>query len=209
MDHLTSFSTNFMQFDMLKYFNYRSAMVKDDERRWYVDSLANMCFTGDASMVLNVHDTDVKVETMGGVVGVGKCGYLPVIGDVYIGEKCKVNGIGLCILLDACKNDWYINGIHWIFNIRRGNKSIKLVFTRDDLGYGCIIDKTMIKRLQELEDNKCTYGSNMVARVSNKVNDNKKLFSKIQLCKAGQAMEYWGALGYVSEGWFKKLLRNA
>jgi len=208
MDHLTSFSTNFVQFDMLKYFNYRSAVVNDGESRWYVDSLANMSFTGDASLVLNVRDTNVKVETLGGVVGVGKCGYLPVIGEVFIGEKCRVNGIGLCILLDACNNDWYVNGIHWIFNIRRGNKSIKLVFTRDELGYGCIIDKIMIEKLQDMEEINCAYASNKVARVSNNVNDNKKLFSKIQLCKAGQAMEYWGALGYVSEGWFKKLLRN-
>ena len=208
MDHLTSFSTTFVQFDMLKYFNYKSALVNDGESRWYIDSLANMSFTGDASIVLNVRDIDVKVETMGGVIGVGKCGYLPVIGEVYIGEKCKVNGIGLCILLDACDNDWYVNGIHWIFNIRRGSKSMQMVFIRDHLGYGCIIDKVMIKRLQEMEDDKCAYGSNKVARVSNDVNDNKKLFSKKQLYKAGQVMDYWGAIGYVSEDWFKRLLRN-
>lgn len=183
-------------------------MVSNGERRWYVDSLANMSFTGDANMVLNVHDTDVRVETVGGIVEIGKCGYLPILGEVYIGKNCKVNGIGLCILLDACNNDWYVNGMHWTFNIKRGDKSLKLVFTRDKLGYGCVIDKTMIGKLQDMEDMHCSYTSNKVARVSNNVKENKKLFSKKQLDRAGQAMDYWGALGFVSEGWYKKLLRN-
>ena len=197
-----------MEFDMMKYFNYGSETVSDDESRWYVDSLANMSFTGNADMVLNVHDTIAKVETMGGVVSVGKCGYLPMIGEVYIGDNCKVNGIGLCILVDLCNNDWYVNGNQWIFNINRGGKCIKLIFTRDKLGYGCIIDKIMMDKLQDMENMLCSYTSNKVARVSNNVNENKKLFSKKQLVRAGMAMDYWGALGFVSEGWYKKLLRN-
>jgi len=183
--------------------------VSNDSGRWYVDSLANMSFTGNVNLVLNVEDVDVKVDTMGGMVKVEKRGYLPIVGEVYIGESCKVNGIGLCILIEACGNDWYINGDQWIFNIRRGNKCIKLVFTLDSMGYGCTIDNNLIKKLQELEGhNKGAFSSNKLPRLSNDVADNEKLYSKKQLVRAKEAIEYWGALGSISEGWFKKLLRN-
>ena len=183
--------------------------MNNDGSRWYVDSLANMSFTGDANSVLGVKDVEVQVDTVGGIVKVGKCGYIPIIGDVYINESCKINGIGLCILLEACNNNWFINNNDWIFNIRRGNKIVKLVFTLDKMGYGCIIDKNIMEKLKNLEDkNKCVYSSNKMTRLSNNVKDNEKLFSKRQLLKARDVMEYWGALGFISEGWFKKLLRN-
>jgi len=206
---LISYATNCMDQDIFKYFNYGSTNNSNISYIWYVDSLANMCFTGHVSTVMNVSSVDVNVETLGGVVKIKKRGYLPIIGEVYINEECSINGIGLCILTDACDNNWYINGDNWIFNIHRGDKNVKLVFKRDHIGYGCLIDNDVIENLKELDENKeFTYSSNKLANNSNKVSDNEKLYTKGQLAKAKKVMEMWGALGYISEGWFKKLLRN-
>ena len=86
------YATNYKDQDIFKYFNYGSLNKSNISYVWYVDSLANMCFTGHVNTVMNVSSVDVKVETLGGVVKIKKRGYLPIIGEVYINEKCSING---------------------------------------------------------------------------------------------------------------------
>jgi hypothetical protein len=114
----------------------------DSKNKWYVDSLANMAFTGNSDLILNVVDTNIHVETVGGSVMINKKGYLPFIGDVYYSEGCMVNGIGLCLLTSACDDDWYLNEKDgWVFNLTKNDKCFKLIFKLDKIGFGCTLDK--------------------------------------------------------------------
>lgn len=115
----------FLTYDIFKYFNYKNNIGgKYKSRNWYVDSLANMTFTGDLELIKNVENVNINVETVGGIICINKRGRIPIIGDVYYNESCQINGIGLCILVDVSENNWYLSGNKWIFNIKRGDDKI-------------------------------------------------------------------------------------
>ena len=177
--------------------------------KWYVDSLANMAFTGNKDVILDIVDTNIRVETVGGTVIIKKKGYLPFIGDIYYSEDCMINGIGLCLLTSACNGDWYLNeNDGWVFNLKKNNKCFKLIFKVDNIGFGCVIDKHTIDILLKLEDNSSYALSSRIASSSNSVVDNEKLYNNSEKNKARLAVDTWGALGHVSEGWMKKLSRT-
>jgi hypothetical protein len=180
-----------------------------DNKKWYVDSLANMAFTGNSDLILNVVDTNIRVETVGGIVIIKKKGHLPFIGDVYFSEDCMVNGIGLCLLTSACNGDWFLNeNDGWVFNLTKNNECFKLVFKLDKIGFGCIIDKYTIDILLKLEGNNTYAMSSQVTSNANSITDNEKLYNNSQKTKARIVIDTWGALGHISEGWMKKLSRT-
>jgi len=199
----------FLTYDIFKFFNYKNSTGnKHNSKKWYVDSLANMAFTGDLELINNVNNVSIKVETIGGVICINKRGRIPIIGDVYFNDRCQINGIGLCILVDASENNWYLSGDKWIFNIVRGDYKISLTFEKDDIGYGCNLDKQIIDKLEIMEKyDKYAMASNKLVSITNTTMENEQNYNKNEREKAKLVMETWASLGYISEGWFKKLLR--
>jgi hypothetical protein len=204
---------NNIDHDILKYLNYNSnndMCEVINGNTWYVDSLANMAFTGNIDLILNVVNTNIRVETVGGIVMIKKKGYLPFIGEVYYNQGCLMNGIGLCLLTSACGGDWYLNEKDgWVFNLTKNNKSFKLIFKLDKIGFGCVIDKHTINILHDLENKNNNFAlSSKITSNSNSVVENEKLYNISQKNRARLAIDTWSALGHISEGWLKKLSRT-
>ena len=197
--------------------NLNSKSSKD--YMFYMDCFANIIFTPHKELLSDITYKKYSISTVAGET-ISYCyGYLPFLGKVLVCDKSALNGISQEILERISSKIDYIPGSHYVFSIKipGTNNFLELIFKKNHIGYGILLDKSKINQLWSLLNNN-TKSDKFIANSAipkpligskfNPVSKNKEYFSKKQLNAADRAFKLYKTMGYPGEDWFKRMISN-